>query len=155
METIIKKIEMSLKDQMIYEMALFDYHLEKIENGESDYLILHFTRDDSDKAYIKELKKLEKQYFFEAKPKIWPLVLFTAIAIILLTILLVLALTLKPNFPIYLYFVLGLPALLSMTLATIYSYLHIKGIKNQIDDPKKHKEGILKQLSILKKDFNK
>ena len=155
MERKSRKIGVADKDQLIIDMALFDYHFERENNAEFDLVELHFVRDIDDKEYLKELNKLEKSFFFEDNPKIWPLIIMVVGAIILLTVLLVLSIALKPNFPLYLYFALGIPAILLMSVATLYSGWRIKKMRDNIEKPLEKRKEIISMVETLKKDFKR
>jgi len=131
METCQRKVNSYSVTRSTYLMGLFDWKLVKEEKKENAPSILYFERDEN-VPYYQEMVEIEK----ETSPKLlpfWLLILPVAIAFTLVSLYLILYLSLRPNFDVFLFFcVLFIPAMALLLSDTLLFYLRSKQLMNYL-----------------------
>lgn len=131
METCQRKVNSYSVTRSTYLMGLFDWKLVKEEKKENAPSILYFERDEN-VPYYQEMVEIEK----ETSPKLlpfWLLILPVATAFILVSLYLILYLSLRPNFDVFLFFcVLFIPAMALLLSDTLLFYLRSKQLMNYL-----------------------
>lgn len=150
METIKKTISKAYSQNYIKEMECFGYTLiDKID--ENNNVFLTFERDDNAVNYLK-LKELEEKYYSFKLLPFWPIIVFTSLAFILITIFLVFLLIYKKKLDYVLFsLLLLLPSSLLLIAATIYTRFRFKSFSSY-SEFEKEKVNILKQAKELRNE---
>ena len=131
MEKCERKVNAYSVTRAVYLMGLFDWKLVKEEKKEKAPSILYFERDEN-VPYYQEMVEIEK----EISPKLipfWVLIIPVALAFILITIALIIALAKVPNFePIKLFLIFFVPASLFLIVDVVIFYLRSKQLMNYL-----------------------
>ncbi len=119
----------NINEQLVLDKYLiFLWKCEKKEYV-GGQVVYTFSRDDSI-PQIEEVRKLEKEYGEYKIGSMLPTFIFPALAMVLLTVLLILYIIQKENFNIILWFCsLGIPAILCIVASAIFMILRSMTVK--------------------------
>lgn len=153
METCQRKVNSYSVTRSTYLMGLFDWKLVKEEKKENAPSILYFERDEN-VPYYQEMVEIEK----ETSPKLlpfWLLILPVAIAFTLVSLYLILYLSLRPNFDVFLFFcVLFIPAMALLLSDTLLFYLRSKQLMNYLKRENEIVKNAEDKMQALKEKYH-
>jgi hypothetical protein len=152
MEKIVKKVSSVNADELIKEMSLFQWEVVSKEENNSKVTI-EFARDTSSPYYAK-LVEYERQMDSFKLPPLWPLFMFVIISFALVTALLTMWIVLDTGFvPWIWFFALGLPAIVSSILASVYLMYRGKKVESVSIEMNRLRNSIKNKIDDLRREY--
>ena len=152
METCQRKVNSHSVSRSVYLMGLFDWRLVKEDKKENAPSILTFERN-TDAPYYQEMVEIEK----ETSPKLlpfWVLIIFVAIAFILVTVSLIITLLKVQGFdPLKTFLIFFIPASVCLFIDVILFYLRSRQLMKYLQNEKEIVANAENKMAELRKRY--
>ena len=152
MEKCQRKVNAYAVSRSVYLMGLFDWKLVKEEKKDKAPTTLYFERDEN-VPYYQEMVEIEK----EISPKLlpfWVLIIPVALAFILITVALIIALSKVPGFePFKIFLIFFLPASLFLAADVLIFYLRSKQLVSYLKSEQELVQKAEEKMTALKKRY--